>query len=199
MDGCNKDLYYQIKLLSEILIKNEPLYEVIKKSADIGIKEYYIGAGCISQTVWNYQTGKNLYYGIEDVDFVYYDNSDLSYVAEDKIIKLVTAALKSCKFKLDIKNQARVHIWYKERFGRSIEPYSSVEEAIGTWPSTASAIGVRLENNVLKVFAPFGLNDLFGLILRANKVKITEETYILKTEKWKSKWAELNVIPWRGN
>jgi hypothetical protein len=88
-------------------------------------------------------------------------------------------------------------LWYKRHFGYEIQKYKSLESAINTWPTTATAIGVRIEeDNKFKVYAPFGLNDLFGKIVRANKIQITEEIYKNKVVNWLKKWPDLNVIPW---
>jgi len=182
--------------LAEILAANRPLYEIIEKSRGIGLADYYIGAGCIAQTVWNYFTGRDLMHGISDVDFVYFDNSDLSAEAESRVAARLAALTNPCGIKLDVNNQARVHLWYKEHFGYDIRPYDSVESAINTWPTTATSVGVRLEGDDLKVYAPFGLDDLFGMIVRANKAQITEEIYLQKVEKWVKKWPELVIIPW---
>jgi len=196
MIGYNTDLQNQIKQLAKLLRLNQPLYEIIEKANNLGFKDYYIGAGCIAQTVWNYQLGLELTNGISDIDFVYYDNLDLSIEAENAIADKMNRIVKPCKIKLDINNQARVHLWYKDHFGYDITPYNSVESAINTWPTTATSVGVRLENNKLKVYAPFGLNDLFGMIVRANKAQITEEIYMQKVKNWCAKWPTLTIIPW---
>jgi hypothetical protein len=196
MVGYNEDLCRQAQLLHEILKQNIKLYSVIEKSRSLGIENYYIGAGCITQTVWNYQTNNDLLNGVEDIDFIYFD-TDLSYKKEDETIKYIKSELDFCGLNLDIKNQARVHIWYKEKFGYEIEPYESAEAAINSWPASASAVGVRLEKaNNLKVYAPFGLNDMFGMIIKPNKTQITEEIYYKKANKWKSKWIDLKIIAW---
>jgi hypothetical protein len=44
-------------------------------------------------------------------------------------------------FGIDVKNEARVHLWYKSHFGYDIPPYHSVEEAMDSWPTTATAVG----------------------------------------------------------
>lgn len=60
-----------------------------------------------------------------------------------------------------------------------------------------TSLGARLElNGEWKIYAPFGLEDLFQLVLRPNKALITQEIYHTKTQKWKSKWPELKVVPW---
>jgi hypothetical protein len=80
--------------------------------------------------------------------------------------------------------------------GKDIEPYTSTEDAIRTWPTTASSIGVRYENGKFIVFAPCGLNDMMGLIIRANKGLITREVYEKKVERWQQAWPNLKAIPW---
>jgi hypothetical protein len=196
MDGFNKNLQIQMEKLKEIIMSNKILKDTLNKASKIKLKNYYIGAGCIAQTVWNYQMKLELTNGISDIDFVYYDNNDLSLEAENKIIENINKSFLQCPIKLDIKNQARVHLWYKDHFGYDIKPYNSVEDAINSWPTTATSIGVRLENKNLKIYAPFGLNDLFGMIVKANKAQITEKIYLQKVEKWKNKWSSLTIIPW---
>lgn len=185
----------QIQLLHEILQNNQPLYHVIEESQRLNLPEYYIGAGCIAQTVWNYQNGNPLLTGINDIDFVYFD-CDLSPESENSMIQAIQSRFTDCPLKLDIKNQARVHVWYKAHFGYDIIPYESIEAAINTWPTTATSIGVRLKDNQLQVYAPFGLNDLFSQTVRPNKAQITEQIYYKKVLKWLRTWPSLKIIPW---
>lgn len=196
LDGFNDNLENQMKRLHAILKENKVIYDILRKASQLDLEDYYIGAGCICQSVWNHQNGNDLMYGISDVDIVYYDNKDLSYEAEDRVIQKCNDLYQSIKVAIDAKNQARVHLWYEQRFGKSIPAYQSVEDAINTWPTTASAVGVKLEKDELVVYAPFGLNDMFGQIIRANKRLITQGTYDLKCNKWKSKWTSLEVIEW---
>ncbi|QHQ62862.1 hypothetical protein Ana3638_20485 [Anaerocolumna sedimenticola] len=197
LDGYNKDILLQIKILESILNSSELIREVLKRAKLSGLNNYYIGAGCITQTVWNYIFHKPFNYGIKDIDFVYFDNVNLDYEAENKVITSLKELYADMKIQLDVKNQARVHRWYKEHFGYDILPYKSLEAAVNTWPTTATAIGVRKnEDDSLRVYAPFGFNDLFGKIVRPNKVQITEDIYRSKTLRWLEKWPELSIIPW---
>nr|WP_294486925.1 nucleotidyltransferase family protein [uncultured Anaerosporobacter sp.] len=189
LQGYNLDIGTQMKRLEDILMSSEMIYITIKKASQLGIDNYYIGAGCITQTVWNYLSDYPLDYGIKDIDFVYYDNIHMDFPSENKIITQAKQLYSDLKIEIDVINQAQVHLWYKEHFGYSIEPYPSLEAAINTWPTTATAIGIRMEsNNELKVYAPFGLNDLFGKIVRANKAQITKDIFETKVSKWLSKW-----------
>ena len=195
MIGFNADLQTQIKHLNKILSLS-PIYDILIKASDLGLENYYIGAGCIAQTVWNYHMDLELIHGISDIDLVYYDDSDLATEVEELMVEKARNVIGLCGFEIDVNNQARVHLWYKDHFGYDIPPYKSVEDAINSWPTTATAVGVRLENDELKVYAPFGLNDLFGMVVRANKKQITEEIYINKADKWKTKWPSLTIISW---
>ena len=127
---------------------------------------------------------------------VYFDDKHLDYDDENEVIVKIHKILPDIGIKIDVKNEARVHLWYGNHNGYNIQPYTSLEDAINTWPTTATTVGVRLENNQLKVYAPFGLNDMFGKIVKANKVQITKQIYENKVEKWIKKWPDLKVIPW---
>ena len=179
--------------LKDILFKSIKIKTILERLEKYYLKDYYITAGSISQTVFNYYHNYDLDYGINDVDIVYYD-IDTSYEKEDKIIKEIQYLLKDININLDIKNEARVYLWYNKKYNKNIKQYKNVEEAISSWISTVTCIGVRLENDNLKVFAPCGLEDLFNLIIRPNLKSNNEEQYIEKTKKWKQKWPNLKII-----
>lgn len=173
------------------------LMEVMNRAGALGLGNYYIGAGCIVQTVWNRLTGRPLAYGIEDVDIVYYDGHDLSYEAEDRVIEAGRQLFEDLPVRLDIKNQARVHVWYTEKYGIPLAPYTSVEDAIDSWPATASSLGLRRDTEEKwTLYAPFGLEDLFHLMVRPNKKLIDEPAYLAKVSKWLGKWPELTAVGW---
>lgn len=97
----------------------------------------------------------------------------------------------------DVHNQAAVHLWYHQKFGSRIPPLRSIEDAIGTWPETSSAVAVRLtEKDDLVVVAPFGLRDLFELIFRRNPRLVSREQFLqrLGDKKIRETWPKVRVI-----
>jgi hypothetical protein len=194
-DKNNQLLTEQIVALHTALKNNEQLYAILSKCENVGLNDYYIAAGCVVQSVWNWQDHHDPMYGIKDIDFIYYD-SDLSIEAESAVIQGISHELGQYNIPVDVKNEGRVHLWYDDHFGYGIEPYTSCEAAIDTFPTTATAIGVRLKCGELDVYAPFGLNDLFGRVVRPNKVQVTKEIYEAKVTNWTAKWNDLIVIPW---
>ena len=185
-------------LLVKTISKNEPIHKVLNVLKGLNLPfEYYVGAGCITNTVWNEISGYPLEYGISDIDIVYYESDDLSPDSEKILKEQVLNRLGHFQFKLDVKNQARVHLWYENKFGFSIKPYCSLEEAIDSWPTTATALGLRLEQDgSYELYAPYGLDDLFSMVVRPNKLMITKEIFEDKAKKWNTKWPHLVTMPW---
>lgn len=198
MNGMNKDVNSQIEILENILNLNENIEKVLKVS-QLEFDYYYVGAGSLVQTVWNYISGYPLSYGISDIDIIYFDDQDLTKEKEEMIEQKLASSLSDLPLEIDVKNEARVHLWYKKKFGKDIKPYQSLEDAINSWPTTATALGVRRENNgEFKVYAPYGLNDLFSMTVKANKQLITRDIYEAKATKWLNLWPKLTVIPWEN-
>ena len=184
--GLNMPFNEQIETLKEILWKNDELVKILKILEESNLKNYYVAAGSINQTIINYYTDRDLNYGNSDYDIVYFDE-DTSYNTEYEITKSLMKKFEGIIKEFDIKNQARVHLWYEDKFGYAIAPFTSVEHAISSWGSTITCIGVRLEKERLIVCAPYGLNDVFNLIIRPVKDGVFDETsFNKKVAKWTS-------------
>ena len=182
--------------LKEIVLQSPLLEPVLVALEHQNLEQGYLCAGGVAQTVWNHLLGKPLEYGIKDLDVIYFDSSDLSEESEVQTSHALERLLKNGSVPLDVKNEARVHLWYKRRFGYSIAPYLSSKDALASFPTTATAVGVRLARGRLEVCAPFGLDDLFALIVRPNPRQITLEIYQNYCERWSSRWPELTYLPW---
>jgi hypothetical protein len=160
-------------------------------------EKIYVAAGVVAQTVWNNIYGNSPEYGVGDIDLIYFNNNDLSESSEELIFKDISNELRHLQIKIDIKNQARVHFWYKSKFGYDISPVKSIEDGINRFPVTATSIGINYnEFDKLNIYSPFGLDDLFSGIVRANKKQITEKIYYTKVNEWLKKWPKLQIIQW---
>jgi hypothetical protein len=142
------------------------------------------------------QPGDN---GIADYDLVYFDDRDLSYEAEDVVIQQGKRVFADIATPVEIKNQARVHLWYEAKFGVSCPKHPSTEAAIDAWASNSAMIGVRLlENGRWKIYAPLGLSDYFNLVVRPKSAVATRQAYDKKVARWLKHWPGLKVVPWPG-
>jgi uncharacterized protein len=183
--------------LEAVLRTNPVVAAVLDRVPALGLPDWYLGAGAVAQTVWNAASGFPPDHAVKDYDIVYFDGSDLGAEAEHAVATRVTEAVGDLGPPVDVTNEARVHLWYEERFGVPLGPYRSVEQAIATWPTTATAIGVRpAPAGGLHVCAPFGLDDLLSLVVRPNRVLVSEAVYLAKAERWRRTWPRLTVLDW---
>jgi uncharacterized protein len=149
--------------------------------------------------VHNHLTGRPLDHGIKDYDLAYFDASDPSYEAGDLVIRQVRAAFNEpLRSMVEVRNQARVHLWFEAKFGEPYPPLSYTAKALERFTSATFAVGVRLEpDDRLHIEAPFGLTDLFALRLRLNPRRKTVHFASTATDVQR-RWPEL-VIDERGS
>jgi uncharacterized protein len=147
-----------------------PLMQVLSVVRRLCLPDWLVFSGAVYQPVLNHLTGRQPDYGIKDYDLGYFDDSDLSYEAEDAVIRRVKAAFdEPLRSTVEVRNQARVHLWFEAKFSEPYGPLSSTAEALERFASATFAVGVRLEpDDWLRIEAPFGLADLFALRLRPN-------------------------------
>ena len=180
-----------------LLYRNRTLVTVLGRAAAMDLPGWYLVAGCLYQTTWNAVTGRPAEAGILDYDLAYFDGSDLSWAAEDTVIRAGDGVFAGLPAPVQIRNQARVHVWYERKFGRPCPPHDSTEAAITTYEATTAAVGVRLlADGRLRVCAPYGLSDIFDMVARPNPVLASREVYEAKTARWLRQWPELTVLPW---
>jgi hypothetical protein len=187
----------QLAALRSAVTRNRTLTEVLTRAAALDLPGWYLVAGALCQTVWNVTTGQPPEAGILDYDLVYFDASDLSWAAEDRVIKRGDEVFAGLPAPVQIRNQARVHLWYAGKFGIACPPHTSSEAAISTYEATCACLGVRLRpGGRWQVYAPYGLSDLFSLVLRPNSVLAPRHVYEAKAARWTSQWPALTVLPW---
>jgi hypothetical protein len=185
----------QLDAFRQVLRGNDVLVEVLDRAAAVDLPGWYLTAGCVFQTVWNAVTGRAPTNGIADYDLFYFDATDLSWAAEDAVIR--SAAFAGVAAEVQVRNEARVHLWYEQKFGVPCPPYTSTEAAIDSFASTTCCLGVRLESGGhWRVYAPHGLSDVFSLVVRPNPVLAPRAVYEAKTSRWLREWPELTVLPW---
>ena len=181
--------------LDAILRANTRLMDVLETARDLDLPDWLVVSGAIYQTVWNHLTGRDPNYSLKDYDLVYYDASDLSYEAEDVVIKRGAAAFApEVSAMVEIRNQARVHLWFGDHFGEPYAPLSRSAEALSRFVAPTFAVGVRLlADSRLHIEAPFGLEDLFALRLRPNPNRVTQGFAKIST-KIRERWPEAVIV-----
>jgi hypothetical protein len=186
----------QLDAFRGALERNDTLMTVLRQAVKLDAPEWYVAAGCVVQTVWNVVTDRPADAGIKDYDLCYFDDTDLSWGAEDAVSQAGAALFGDVP--VEVRNEARVHVWYEDRFGVPCPPYTSTEHAIDCFPATTSCVGVRRDaNNRWRIYAPHGFADVFNLVVRPNPVQAPREIYEAKARRWCAQWPELTVLPWQ--
>lgn len=181
--------------LAAILRADPTLMRVLTGARALALPDWLVFSGAVYQAVWNDLTGRPPGYGVKDFDLGYFD-PDTSYVAEDRIIQRVAAAFdEPLKTRVEVRNQARVPIWFPEKFG---EPYPSIActaDALRHFVAPCFAVGVRLEaDDRLFVEAPFGLDDLFALVVRPNPYRPRAKDWDAIVQRLQSRWPDVKVV-----
>jgi hypothetical protein len=171
---------------------------ILQAAGELKLPQWRLVAGCIYQTVWNVLTNRPHGTGIGDYDLIYFDGTDLSEDAERDVERSVREMLPHLPAPVEVRNQARVHLWFEEYFGIPYQPLTSSEEAITRYASVTHAVGLRLvpEDGRMDIFAPFGLEDIFAMVIRPNYALPNKATHDRKADRAKAVWTELTVIPW---
>ena len=199
-DPAKLPLQQQLTALRSVLSANQTLVAVLDRAETLPAPGWYLAAGCIVQTIWNVMTGRPPEQGIKDYDLIYYDDTDLSWEAEDAVIRKGAALFADIPGspEVEIRNQARVPLWYEAKFGVPALDYRSTEDGIDSFGATTCCIGIRQESRAWQVYAPHGLSDAFNLVVRPNPnpKQWIPHVYRDKTERWKQLWPELTVLPW---
>jgi hypothetical protein len=187
----------QRRRLEEIVRGDPDLMGLLTAAREVGLPQWRVVAGCLYQTAWNVLTNKPARTGIKDYDLIYFDARDLSWEAEDQVAQRVALRMGHLPAPVEVRNQARVHLWFKQRFGADYSPLRCADEALTRYASFVHAVGVRLErDDSLDIVAPFGLDDFFNMVIRPNRVLDNAASHEAKAARAKVIWPEVTVIPW---
>ena len=181
----------------EAIIRAEPtLMRVLDTIRVLDIPDGWLVSGAIYNCVWNSLTGRPALHGVNDIDIIYFD-ADLSWEAEDRVIKALEQALDGLPVPVQPRNQARVHQWFEQKFGFPFAPLASARESLLRYASKTHAVAARLKaDGSLTIDAPFGLEDMFAFRVTPNPAADNRLTHEKKGARIRSVWPEVTVVPW---
>jgi hypothetical protein len=160
----------------------------------LALPDAWIVSGCLVQTAWNVLTDRAVDYGISDYDVFYFD-PDTSWQAEDAVIRRLRGRLAHLGVKIEVRNQARVHLWYPEKHGLPYPALNSSTDGIDRFLTKNTQVGIRRMQRGHDVYAPNGFDDIAGMIVRPNRgPNFSAANYETKATRWKTLWPELTVL-----
>jgi hypothetical protein len=180
----------------DIVLADPTVATVLERAPALEVRDWWLTAGVLFQTVWNSLTDREPGTGILDADFFYFD-ADTSWSAEDAVIRAGADLFGDLPVPVEIRNEARVHLWYADRFGTPAPPFRDCADAIDSFAAVCCCYGVSVDGTgEIQVYAPHGFDDLFSLVVRPNRRLAPQHVYEAKTARWQQHWPELTVLPW---
>jgi uncharacterized protein len=130
---------------------------------------------------------------IKDYDIFYFDPTDLSAQAEHAVQRRVDATLAPLGVAVEVKNQARVHLWYEQYFGFPYPQLSSATDGIDRFLIPATCVGVQGTPSGHRVYAPNGLTMLYAGELAPNPLTRHLPLFREKAASYQKRWPWLRV------
>lgn len=189
--GIEADVSFSEGDFAEQIRRNETNRRLLEVLPALELPQGTLTAGCLFQTVWNLTGGNAPDRAIKDYDVFYFDAEDKSWEAEDAVIRKARTLLGDLADKVEIRNQARVHLWYQEKFGSPCPPLRRVEDGIDRFLIACTLFGVNIDTG--KVYSPNGFHDMWNGILRINPNNSQPDLFVRKCADYKARWPWLSV------
>ncbi|MCU1720925.1 nucleotidyltransferase family protein [Pseudomonas sp. 5P_5.1_Bac1] len=174
----------------EIALQNPVNARLLTVLDDLDLPQCMLVAGCLFQALWNERSGRPLDWGVKDYDVAYFDEN-LSWDAEDRVIQRVREACGELADKVEVRNQARVHLWYEARFGVPYAPLLKTTDGIDRYLVTSTCIGLDVRSRTL--YSSHGLDDLREGVLRSNPLNHQPEMFLRKARSYQERWNWLTI------
>ena len=166
---------------------------ILERWDQLALPDGWLVAGCLFQAVWNLRSGAAPGAQVSDYDFFYFDASDLTEAAEKRVQDRVRDALADLGVHVDVKNQARVHLWYEDWFGYPCPAMRSAREGIDRFLIPCTSVGVRMNRGECELYAPYGLRELYDGVLRPNPLTDHRALFRRKAQSYRDRWPWLQV------
>jgi hypothetical protein len=173
--------------------------EIVRRAETLGLPDTWVVSGCLFQTVWNVLAGENPARAIKDYDLFYFDASDCSSESEHEVNRRAAELFADLGCEIDVRNQARVHLWYADEFG--VEGYPRLTKStdgIDNFLAVCCMVAVRRTSaGSIDLYAPWGVEDVFDRIVRPNPwyPNAPIDCYNKKAARWRALWPGLKVEP----
>ena len=177
-----------------LALANETNRTILDRLPDLNLPDAWLVSGSLFQAAWNGLTARTPDYGIKDYDIFYFD-PDTSWEAEDRAIARARALFAQFDIEVELRNQARVHLWYPQKFGMPYPPLTCATDGIDRFLAPACMVGVQTAEGGLRTYAPFGFGDIATMTVRPNPVANFNAVRLAeKAARWKEKWPELTLV-----
>jgi len=141
------------------IFKTAEFLPVLRAIRALNLPDWWLAGGAVRNTVWRKLFPQDCELTIKDFDIAFFDGDGKR---EGEIAARETLQKEFPNLIFDVKNQASFGEWRPWHFS-----FCSSGDGIAHWLHTATAVGIRLNDaDEIEIFAPYGLADLFGGVIR---------------------------------
>ncbi len=175
-----------------LINEDEKMMNVLRAARTLNLPDWWICAGFVRSKIWDTLHDFRERTLLPDVDVIYFDRDNKEEITEKRYEDTLKKIIPGIPW--SVKNEARMHL------ANHFPPYSSSVDAISKFPETATAIGVKLDDNDKVILtAPCGIEDVINIEVRPtsffmgskDRVVIYEER--IRKKNWESIWHKLKV------
>jgi uncharacterized protein len=178
-----------IKMIKE----DKWMMDILQAAKTLKLPDWWICAGFVRSKIWDTLHGFQQRTTIPDVDVVYFAKDNIDEAVEKELENKLSEILPGVPW--SVKNEARMHIV------NNIPPYTCTVDAISKFPETATALGVKLdEDDNLILTAPHGVEDAIQMEIRptphfktSRELTALYEKRIIK-KNWPAIWQQVKVF-----
>ncbi|MEK4628556.1 nucleotidyltransferase family protein [Solibacillus sp. FSL R7-0682] len=177
----------------ELISKDKWMMDILMTVKSLDLPDWWVCAGFVRSKIWDTLHNYSKRTPIPDIDVIYFDPLKLDE-AEEKTLEN-KLKIQTPNIPWSVKNEARMHI------RNNMSPYTSSIDAMSKFPETATALGVKLdENNKVILAAPCGIADVVNLEVKPTPyfTNCPERMGIYETrllqKNWQSIWPKINVF-----
>ena len=166
----------------------------LRAARSLGLASWCLGGGALRAVVWSHIVGRPCP-PPRDLDLAYFDPSDLTVATEDTLEAMLSS--KDPDAPWEARNQARMHLWHRERTGETVPAVTSLADGLAVWPEACTAVGAYLDDaDTVRLVAPLGLDDLLGMVVRPNLARMSMAAWEERARKkrWLERWPEVTVL-----
>ncbi len=177
-----------------IIVEDADMMEILRAARALNLPDWWVCAGFVRSKIWDTLHGFSSRTVLADVDVIYFDDQHMDELVEKKLEEELRTILPDVPW--SVKNEARMHMV------NNLPPYLSSVDAISKFPETATALGVKLDDDEKVILtAPWGIKDVLHLevkptphfIVNKDLARIYKERIVKKN--WQSVWKQVKVFP----
>lgn len=167
--------------------------DILRAAKSLELPDWWVCAGFVRSKIWDTLHGFTERTPLPDVDLIYFDATNKSETIEKEFEIQLKQIIPYIPW--SVKNQARMHVI------NNLPPYLSSVDAISKFPETATALGLKLDDQDKVILAaPCGIDDVLKMMIKPTPyfskgqelAAIYEKRIVQKN--LKAKWNKVTVF-----